>query len=81
MTIWQLHEAAARLDEMIDQAVSNGPQTIALHGKEIAVLLSIAEYQTLAAHKPDFRAYLLGGPKLDNFEITRDLAPGREITF
>jgi antitoxin Phd len=66
---------------MIDQAASNGPQAIALDGKEIAVLFSIAEWQTLTSNKPDLRAYLLGGPKVDDFEIARDQASGPEITF
>jgi hypothetical protein len=28
---------------------------------------------------PDLRAYLLGGPKVDDFEATRDRDTGREV--
>jgi hypothetical protein len=28
---------------------------------------------------PDFRAYLLGGPKVDSFEVPRDRVCGRDI--
>ena len=45
----------------------------------IAVVLSIEEYRALAAHKPDFKAYLLGGPKVDDFSIERDCDTGRVV--
>jgi hypothetical protein len=31
------------------------------------------------AHKPDFKAHLLGGPKFDEFSITSDHEIGRDI--
>ena len=34
--------------------------------------------QTPAARAPDLVAYLLGGPKVDTFEIDRDRDTGRE---
>jgi hypothetical protein len=33
----------------------------------------------VAAHKPDLRAYLLGGPKVDSFDVPRDRDTGREV--
>jgi antitoxin Phd len=45
------------------------------------VVLSIEEYRLLAAHRPDFKAYLLGGPKVDDFPIERDLDTGRDVEF
>jgi hypothetical protein len=48
-------------------------------GTERAVVLSIADYRALTAHKPDLKEYLLGGPKVDSFEIERDRDTGREI--
>jgi len=81
MADWQVQEAKTRLSEVIEEANTKGPQIITRHGSERAVILSIAEYRALAAHKPDLRAYLLGGPKVDNFEITRDRDPGRDVTL
>jgi len=37
------------------------------------------DYPTLVAHKPDFKAHLLGGPKVDDFTIERDRDTGRPI--
>lgn len=71
MAVWRIQEAKARLSEVIEEANTKGPQIITSHGSERAVVLSIAEYRALTAHKLDLRAYLLGGPKVDSFEVTR----------
>ena len=81
MAVWQVQEAKTRLSEVIDQANTKGPQIITRHGSERAVILSIAEYRALTAHKPDLRAYLLGGPKVDHFEIARDRDTAREVSL
>jgi prevent-host-death family protein len=79
MALWQVQEAKTRLSEVIAEAHTNGPQFITRHGAERAVLLSIGDYRALTAHKPDLKEYLLGGPKVDSFEIERDPDMGREI--
>lgn len=79
MAIWQVQEAKTRLSELIEEAHSKGPQIITRHGAERAVILSIEEYRALTACKPDLKSYLLGGPKVDSFEIERDRDTGREI--
>ncbi|MPY87761.1 MAG: type II toxin-antitoxin system prevent-host-death family antitoxin [Luteitalea sp.] len=80
-TTWQVHEAKARFGEVVERASTEGPQTITRHGAERVVMLSIEDYRALVAHKPDFRAYLLGGPKLDDFSIERDRDTGRKIAL
>jgi antitoxin Phd len=68
------------LSEVIERARSEGaPQTITRHGAERAVVLSIEDYRVLVAQKPDFKTYLLGGPKADDFAIERDLDTGRPV--
>jgi prevent-host-death family protein len=79
MAIWQVQEAKTRLSEVIDAAHAKGPQIITRHGTERAVLLSIEDYRILTAHKLSLRDYLLGGPKVDEFEIPRDRDTGREV--
>jgi len=81
MAVWPVQEAKTRLSEVIEEANSKGPQIITRHGSERAVLLSIADYRALTAHKPDLRAYLLGGPKVDSFEVERNRNTGREISL
>jgi prevent-host-death family protein len=79
MALWQVQEAKTRLSEVIEEARGSGPQIITRHGRERAVLLSIEDYRALTAHKPDLKEYLLGGPKVDSFEIEYDRDTGREI--
>jgi len=79
LSTWQLQEAKTRLSEVIEEAHSRGPQIITRHGAERAVLLSIEDYRALTAHKPNLKDYLLGGPKVDSFEIERAPDTGREI--
>lgn len=79
MAAWRMQDAKARLSEVIACAHSDGPQTITRHGTERAVVLSIEDYRALTARKPDFRAHLLGGPKLDDFSIERDRDTGRDV--
>lgn len=79
MAVWQVQEAKTRLSEVIEDARSKGPQIITKHGAERAVVLSIEDYHALTAHKPNLKEYLLGGPKVDSFEIKEDRDTGREI--
>jgi len=79
MAIWQVQEAKTRFSEVMDEAQSAGPQIITRHGSERAVILSITDYRALTAHKPNLRDYLLGGPKVDDFEIKRDRDMGRKV--
>jgi prevent-host-death family protein len=64
---------------VIEEAHGKGPQIITRHGMERAVVLSIEDYRALTAHKPELKAYLLGGPKVEQFEIEPDRDTGREI--
>jgi len=79
MAIWQVQDAKTRFSELIERARTEGPQTITRHGAERAVVLSIEDYRALAAHKPDFKAHLLGGPKVDDFSVERDRDTGRAV--
>ncbi|HWE84610.1 MAG TPA: type II toxin-antitoxin system Phd/YefM family antitoxin [Terracidiphilus sp.] len=79
MAVWQVQEAKGRFSELIEEAHNKGPQVITRHGSARAVVLSIKDYRRLAAHKPSLKEYLLGGAKVDDFEIQRDRDTGREI--
>jgi antitoxin Phd len=79
MARWQVQEAKTRLSEVIERAQSKGPQIITRHGAERAVILSITDYRALIAHKPGLKEYLLGGPRVDEFEVKRNRDTGRDI--
>jgi prevent-host-death family protein len=77
MSVWQMQKAKAHLGKVIEEANNKGAQLITCHGSECAVILSAADFRALSAHKPDLRDYLLGGPKVENFEVNRDRDTGR----
>ncbi len=79
MATWQVQDAKTRLSEVIERARVEGPQMITRHGKERAVVLSIEDYRVLAAHRPDFKSYLLDGPKVDEFTVERTQDAGRTV--
>src|ERR1700739_3345160 len=79
MARWQVQDAKTRVSEVIDRARTEGPQTITRHGEERAIVISIEDYRALVAHQPDFKAHLLGGPKVDDLSIDRDRDTGRRI--
>ena len=81
MTTYQVQQAKTRLSEVIERARTEGPQTITRHGAERAIVISIEDYRALVAHQPDFKAHLLGGPKVENFTIERDRDTGRPVDF
>lgn len=81
MARWQVQEAKMRLSQVIEEAQSKGPQMITRHGVDRAVVLSVDDFRSLSVHKPDLREYLLGGPKVDEFEIEPDRDTGREIAL
>lgn len=76
---WQVQDAKARLSELMERARREGPQTITRHGSERVVVLSVEDYRALAAHQPDFKAYLLGGPKVKDFRVRRERDTGRTV--
>ena len=81
MARWQVQQAKTRFSEVIEEAQRKGPQVITRHGAERAVVLSIEDFRALTAHKPGLKEYLLGGPKVDDFEVGPDRDTGREIVL
>lgn len=77
--IWQVQTAKQRLSELIERAVSDGPQTITKHGRETVVVLEIGEYRRLLGEPMNFTEFLLSIPKGDDLEIERSKDLPREI--
>jgi prevent-host-death family protein len=46
---WQVHEARAKFDTLIEAAIRGEPQTVTRHGRDIAVVISVEEYARLSA--------------------------------
>jgi len=61
--VWQVQEAKARFGEVIDRALSEGPQTVTRHGKAVVKVVAIAA----SSEPPEddgFVDYLLSAPRV-----------------
>ncbi len=72
MKIWSATDARRRFRELIDRAQTEGPQIITRSGRKEAAVLSHDTYLKLRPAK-DFKTHLLSGPKVDDFEVERQM--------
>ncbi len=75
---WNLADAKNRFSEVVNLALSVGPQTITRRNDTV-ILISAARYEELTGKKLDFKEYLLQGVGLDELDLTRDRSPGRDV--
>ncbi len=78
--VWQLQEADNKLGQIIQAAQTSGPQAIAAHGEETAIVLSMDDYRRLLARRNSLVDFLQGSPWADT-ELELDRSPdlGRDI--
>ncbi len=64
MDTWKLQDAKARLSEVVDRALREGPQIVTRHGEKAVVVVA---YRDFVAGEPaqDFKSFLLSAPKVD----------------
>ena len=69
--VWQVQEAKNRFSELMERAVSDGPQTVTRHGRAVVRVVAVAPDEAAVKHAADdgFVAYLLNSPKVDGFEL------------
>jgi prevent-host-death family protein len=77
---WQLAEAKNRLSEVVNRALTEGPQHIRRRGDRV-VVLSEAEYDRLTGKHQSLVEFLLDGPDLSDLDITRDESPMRDVSL
>jgi prevent-host-death family protein len=58
---WQLQDTKKSFSELVRRAQAEGPQTVTVHGKAAAVVLSPAAYAALTKSLPLLTDYLLSG--------------------
>ena len=75
---WRLRDARDRFSELVEKALTEGPQHVTRRGRPAVVVISEAEYQTLVKPRRSLAEYLLSAPKID-IEIERVNPPARDI--
>lgn len=74
---WQLQDAKNKLGEIVDASISKGPQIISRHGRNVAVVISYADYQSYIAPKKGLKRALMSSG-LEELTLTRSKSdPGR----
>ena len=77
---WNLAEAKNRLTEVVNLALSEGPQTITRRNDTV-IVISAAEFAELTGKRPGFKDYLTQGESFEGLELTRDQSPGRDVAL
>jgi antitoxin Phd len=76
---WQLQEAKNRLSEVVDRALSEGPQTITRHGRP-AVVVVAAEQYARETQREKLSTVLRECP-VKGWKVTRNKDTGRTLSF
>ncbi len=78
--VWQLQEAKNRLSQVVNDASSNGPQIITVHGKPAAIVLSMQEYERLIRPQTTLMEFFAASPFHNaDLDVERDTDCGREV--
>lgn len=76
--VWPLQEAKNKLSELIDRAARGGPQVVTRHGRRVAVIISVSEYDRLRKPSKTLLEFLRSAPTAGlKLRIERDRSPGR----
>ena len=71
--VWQLQEAKNKFSEVVEEALSQGPQVITRRGIETVILLSYSEYRKLLASQKKLSEFFRQSPLADvNIDLERD---------
>ena len=78
---WQLQEAKNHFSEVVEEALTHGPQTVTRHGREVVVVLSIEEYRRLKQPQKNIVEALMQIPQEYRVELDISRVPdyGRDI--
>ncbi len=75
---WNLAEAKNRLTEVVNLALSEGPQIITRRNDTV-VVVSAATYEELTGKRSSFKEFLFQGESFEGLDLTRDQNPMRDV--
>lgn len=76
---WQLQDAKNRLSEVVDAAISTGPQFITRRGEHTAVVVSAREWARITRPQPLIET-LRAAPRVPGgLDVTRSRDTGRDV--
>ena len=80
MQNWPIQEAKARFSELVRATEHGGPQAITWHGREVAVVVSRAEYERLTGAGESLVEFMRRSPLygVEDIEFGRDASLPRD---
>lgn len=75
---WKLADAKAKLSEVVNAALEEGPQRITRRNDAV-VLISEDEYRTLRGENVSFVDYLTSGKNLNDIDLSRSQDLARDV--
>jgi prevent-host-death family protein len=77
---WTVAEAKAKFSEIIERAMSEGPQTITRKGRTAAVVVGAEEWQRKTKRAGNLAEFFAGSPlRGSGLKVTRSKAKPRKI--
>lgn len=83
MQTWQMQTAKARFSELVKLATDDGPQAITVHGRSVAVVVSLDMFKRLSGNQASLVDFMRQSPlhASDDIEFERDGSLAREVDF
>lgn len=79
---WSVAEAKARLSELLDHAINDGPQAITRRGREIAVVVSVDEWHKKSSRSGSLAEFLAASPLRESgFDVERADVRARDVAL
>ena len=75
---WNLAEAKNKFSELVNRALSEGPQKVRRR-KDVVMVIDIHEYERLKGMHGTFKDYLLTGESFVGLDLKRDTSLERDI--
>jgi len=78
--VWQLQEAKNKFSEVVNEALSRGPQVVTRHGEKVVVILSTEEYSRLKQTKTTLSEFFRQSPLVGvDLDLERDRSYPRDV--
>jgi prevent-host-death family protein len=77
---WNLAEAKNRFSEVVNLALTEGPQRIH-RGNDTVVVVAADEFERLTGQLPAFKDYLIQGESFEGLDLSRDSSPSRDVAL
>ena len=79
---WTVAEAKSKFSEIIERAISEGPQTITRRGRTAAIVVGAEEWQRKTKRAGNLAEFFAGSPlRASGLKVRRSKSPPRKISL